>query len=135
MKILKWILGLLAGLAGAVALFAGGKSKQKVKEIKKDIKKSEKKTKEIECVYRDTGQRELCDLCNKKKHPDYCLCRDITKSKYLKSYLVSNMFKAIGIKRDEANRVPIIILFCLLINIFFSVKGSNTKPINIKRFF
>ena len=47
MKILKWILGLLAGLAGAVALFAGGKSKQKVKEIKKDIKKSEKKTKEI----------------------------------------------------------------------------------------
>ena len=47
MKILKWILGLLAGLAGAVALFTGGKSKQKVKEIKKDIKKSEKKTKEI----------------------------------------------------------------------------------------
>ena len=47
MKILKWILGLLAGLAGAVALFAGGKSKQKVKEIKKDIKTSEKKTKEI----------------------------------------------------------------------------------------
>ena len=47
MKILKWILGLLAGLAGAIALFAGGKSKQKIKEIKKDIKKSEKKTKEI----------------------------------------------------------------------------------------
>ena len=47
MKILKWILGLLAGLAGAVALFAGGKSKQKVKEIKKDIKVSKKKTKKI----------------------------------------------------------------------------------------
>ena len=47
MKILKWILGLLAGLAGAAALFAGGKSKQKVKEIKKDIKKSKKKVKEI----------------------------------------------------------------------------------------
>ena len=48
MKILKWILGLLAGLASVVALFAGSKSKQKIKEIKKDIKKSEKKTKEIE---------------------------------------------------------------------------------------
>ena len=36
MKILKWIMGLLAGLAGIVALFAGGKSKQKVKEIKKN---------------------------------------------------------------------------------------------------
>ena len=47
MKILKWILGLLAGLAGAVALFAGNKSKEKVKEIKKDIKVSKKKTKKI----------------------------------------------------------------------------------------
>ena len=47
MKILKWILGLLAGLTGAAALFAGNKSKQKVKEIKKDIKKSKKKVKEL----------------------------------------------------------------------------------------
>ena len=37
MKILKWILGLLAGLGGILALFAGNKSKQKVKEIKKEI--------------------------------------------------------------------------------------------------
>ena len=47
MKILKWILTLIAGLSGVVALFAGGKSKQKVKEIKKDIKTSEKKVKKI----------------------------------------------------------------------------------------
>ena len=47
MKILKWILGLVAGLSGIVALFAGGKSKQKVKEIKKDIKTSEKKVKKL----------------------------------------------------------------------------------------
>jgi uncharacterized coiled-coil DUF342 family protein len=40
-------MGLLAGLAGAAALFAGGKGKQKVKEIKKDIKVSKKKTKKI----------------------------------------------------------------------------------------
>ena len=47
MKILKWILGLIAGLSGVVALFAGGKSKEKVKEIKKDIKTSEKKVKKL----------------------------------------------------------------------------------------
>jgi uncharacterized protein HemX len=47
MKILKWILGFLAGLSGVVALFANNKSKQKVKEIKKDIKQSKKKAKEI----------------------------------------------------------------------------------------
>ena len=47
MKILKWVLGLVAGLSGVVALFAGGKSKQKVKEIKKDIKTSEKKVKKL----------------------------------------------------------------------------------------
>ena len=47
MKILKWIIGLLAGLTGVVALFAGNKSKQQVKEIKKNIKKSNKKVKEI----------------------------------------------------------------------------------------
>jgi outer membrane murein-binding lipoprotein Lpp len=40
-------MGLLAGLAGIVALFAGSKSKQKVKEIKKDIKVSKKKVKKL----------------------------------------------------------------------------------------
>ena len=47
MKILKWVLGLIAGLSGFMALFAGGKSKEKVKQIKKDIKKSKKKVKEL----------------------------------------------------------------------------------------
>jgi len=47
MKILKWVLGLIAGLSGIVALFAGGKSKEKVKQIKKDIKTSEKKVKKL----------------------------------------------------------------------------------------
>ena len=47
MKFLKWILTLIAGLSGIVALFAGGKSKEKVKQIKKDIKKSEKKVKKL----------------------------------------------------------------------------------------
>ena len=41
MKILKWILGLLAGLAGIFAMF-GGQSK---KEIKKKIKQNKKKIK------------------------------------------------------------------------------------------
>ena len=47
MKIMKWIIGIIAGLGGIVALFAGNKSKQKVKEIKKDIKVSKKKVKKI----------------------------------------------------------------------------------------
>jgi cell division protein FtsB len=47
MKILKWILGLLAGLSGVMALFANNKSKQKVKGIKKNIKKSKKKVKNL----------------------------------------------------------------------------------------
>tara|TARA_Y100001963_G_scaffold108986_1_gene150642 strand:+ start:311 stop:628 length:318 start_codon:yes stop_codon:yes gene_type:complete len=48
MKILKWILGLLAGIGGIVAIFAGGKSNKKVKEIKNKIKDNEKKTKSID---------------------------------------------------------------------------------------
>ena len=47
MKFVKWIIGLLVGIIGGVALFAGNKSKEKVKEIKKDIKLSKKKTKKI----------------------------------------------------------------------------------------
>ena len=47
MKFVKWIIGLLVGIVGGVALFAENKSKQKVKEIKKDIKVSKKKTKKI----------------------------------------------------------------------------------------
>ena len=39
---------MLAGLAGAVALFAGGKSKQKVKEIKKEISVAEQTQKNYE---------------------------------------------------------------------------------------
>ena len=47
MKVLKWILGLLAGLAGIVAMF-GGQSKREIKKkIKQNDKKISKKTKEI----------------------------------------------------------------------------------------
>ena len=48
MKILKFILGFIAGLSGIVALFAGGKKKQKIKEIKQEIKTSEKNVKKLE---------------------------------------------------------------------------------------
>ena len=47
MKILKFILGLIAGLSGAIALFAGGKKKQKIKKIKQEIKTSEKKVEKL----------------------------------------------------------------------------------------
>ena len=39
--------------------------------------------------------------------------------------------KKISIKKDENNNVPKVILFILFMNIFFSVKGNNIKPINI----
>ena len=48
MKILKFILGFIAGLSSIVALFAGGKKKQKIKEIKLEIKTSEKNVKKLE---------------------------------------------------------------------------------------
>ena len=47
MKVIKWIIGLLAGLAGAVTLLSNNKNKQKVKTIKKNLKVSKKKVKEI----------------------------------------------------------------------------------------
>ncbi len=47
MKILKWILGLLAGIAGIVAMFGGQSKKEIKKKIKQNDKKISKKTKEI----------------------------------------------------------------------------------------
>ena len=47
MKILKWILGLLAGLAGIFAMFGGQSKKEIKKKIKQNKKKINKKTKEI----------------------------------------------------------------------------------------
>ena len=47
MKIIKWILGLLAGIVGIVTMF-GGQSKREIKKkIKQNDKKINKKTKEI----------------------------------------------------------------------------------------
>ena len=47
MKIVKWILGLLAGIAGIVAMFGGQSKKEIKKKIKQNKKKISKKTKEI----------------------------------------------------------------------------------------
>jgi len=47
MKILKWILGLLAGLAGIFAMFGGQSKKEIKKKIKQNNKSIKKKTKEI----------------------------------------------------------------------------------------
>ena len=47
MKILKWILGLLAGLAGIVAMFGGQSKKEIKKKIKENNKSIKKKTREI----------------------------------------------------------------------------------------
>ena len=51
MKILKWILGLLAGVIGTVTLLNNNKSKQKVKTIKKDLKVSKKKVNEVQNIF------------------------------------------------------------------------------------
>ena len=66
-------MGLLAGLAGIVALFAGNKSKQKVKEIKEDIKTSEKKVEKLKEETEATKQTQqnfkktLIDMVKKKE--------------------------------------------------------------------
>ena len=66
-------MGLIAGLAGVVALFAGNKSKQKVKEIKEDIKTSEKKVEKLKEETEATKQTQenfkkaLTDMVKKKE--------------------------------------------------------------------
>ena len=58
MKIFKWILGLLAGLASVVALFAGSKSKQKIKEIKKEISVAEQTQKNYEKTIKEMVEKK-----------------------------------------------------------------------------
>ena len=93
MKILKWILGLLAGLAGAVALFTGSKSKQKVKEIKKDIKKSKKKVKEMKsgiAAIEETQKSYKKTLAEMKKNKELYKAPDVSgdeADKYIKDFL------------------------------------------------
>ena len=66
-------MGLIAGLAGVVALFAGNKSKQKVKEIKEDIKTSKKKVEKLKEETDATKQTQenfkktLVDMVKKKE--------------------------------------------------------------------
>ena len=50
MKILKWILGLLAGLAGIFAMFGGQSKKEIKKKIKQNKKKIKQKTEEIKNI-------------------------------------------------------------------------------------
>ncbi len=83
MKILKWILGLLAGLSGIVALFAGNKtkSKQKVKKIKKDIKTSEKKVEEIKSgseAIKKTQENYKKVMAEMKKQKETYKSRDVS---------------------------------------------------------
>ena len=86
MKIIKWILGLLAGLGGVAALFAGGKNKQKIKEIKQDIKTSEKKVDELK-----TGTSAM-----KQSHENYKKVVAEMKQK-------KKTFKATDMSGDEAD--------------------------------
>ena len=69
MKILKWILGLAAGLSGVIALFAGGKSKQKVKEIKKNIVKVQLLGNCAECTVNQMTLKQGVELTIKKHAP------------------------------------------------------------------
>ena len=93
MKILKWILGLIAGLSTVVALFAGGKSKQKVKEIKKDIKKSKKKVKEIKTgieameATQKSYKKTLAEIKKKKETYEAPKVDGEEADKYIKDFL------------------------------------------------
>ena len=93
MKIIKWILGLLAGLGGIVALFAGNKSKQKVKEIKKDIKTSEKKVEKLKSgaeAIKQTQENYKQTLKGMKKNKELYEAPDVSgdeADKYIKDFL------------------------------------------------
>ena len=93
MKILKWVLGLIAGLSGIVALFAGSKSKQKVKEIKKDIKKSEKKSKEIKTgikaieATQESYKKTLAEIKKKKESYKSPKVNGDEANKFVKDFL------------------------------------------------
>jgi uncharacterized coiled-coil DUF342 family protein len=86
-------MGLLAGLAGIVALFAGSKSKQKVKEIKKDIKVSKKKTKKIKkeiSAIEETQENYKQTLKEMKKKRETYKAPDVSgdeADKYIKDFL------------------------------------------------
>jgi uncharacterized coiled-coil DUF342 family protein len=92
-KILKWIIGLVTGLAGVVALFAGNKSKQKVKEIKKDIKVSKKKVKKIKTgieAMEATQESYKKTLTEMKKKKETYKAPDVSgdeADKYIKDFL------------------------------------------------
>ena len=69
MKILKWILGLLAGIAGIVAMFGGQSKKEIKKKIKQNKKKINKKTEEIKNI--KTGKAAIKkSMKNKQKAID-----------------------------------------------------------------
>ena len=93
MKILKWILGLVAGLSGIIALFAGNKSKQKVKEIKEDIKTSEKKVEELKSgkeAMKQTQENYKQVMVEMKKKKETYKAPDVSgdeADKYIKDFL------------------------------------------------
>ena len=99
MKFVKWIIGLLAGIAGAMTLLSNNKSKQKVKAIKKDIKVSKKKTKEIKTgiaameATRESYKKTLKEIKKKKetyKAPDVS---GDEADKYIKDFLKKEKIK------------------------------------------
>ena len=94
MKILKWILGLLAGLGGIIAIFAGGKSNKKVKEIKNKIKDNEKKT--------DSIDKQIKDLEKKNTTLNKSLESKKQALKEIKKHKESFKAKDVGAK-DAAN--------------------------------
>tara|TARA_A100001011_G_C14098357_1_gene751667 strand:+ start:71 stop:361 length:291 start_codon:yes stop_codon:yes gene_type:complete len=71
MKLLKWIIGLLAGIGSLVALFGG--SNKKVKELKKKVKASNEKVKNTKKSVKKVekkiknDKKKVSDLKKKKK--------------------------------------------------------------------
>ena len=65
MKIIKWILCLLAGIAGVVAMFGGQSKKEIKKKIKQNKKKINKKTEEIKKI--KTGKAAIKETIKSKQ--------------------------------------------------------------------
>ena len=86
-------MGLIAGLAGIVALFAGNKSKEKIKEIKKDIKVSKKRVKKIKkdiSAVEETQKNYKKTITEMKKKKETYKAPEVSgdeADKYIKDFL------------------------------------------------
>jgi len=92
MKLLKWLLGILAAIGGIFAIFAGGNKRKKVKELKNKSKEISKNIKEKETKHKkikESIKKKDKNIKNLKNKRDNIKVKDVSTEeakKYLKKY-------------------------------------------------